>query len=194
MKDVLRAQIWKTIKGAKISESLFAEIGKKYGADKAATFRELLLNYQESYLFLGKSFNHELPKEYQINADEVASMLMYLAVKKIELLTDLESVEFKFLRNYAEALLSYIQLLDNRDKLGNARPGIKIEEYAEALDNAEVRLRTAEGFLIDSLEEAKIEIFFAAMEIFALFINYVSDEEKLKKTFDRTQAALKRQA
>lgn len=181
MKDVLRAQIWKTIKGAKISESLFAEIGKKYGADKAATFRELLLNYQESYLFLGKSFNHELPKEYQIDADEVASMLMYLAVKKIELLTDLESVEFKFLRNYAEALLSYIQLLDNRDKLGNARPGIKIEEYAEALDNAEVRLRTAEGFLIDSLEEAKIEIFFAAMEIFALFINYVFEEESLNK-------------
>lgn len=194
MKDVLRAEIWKAINGAKISDSLFAEIEKKYGINKAAALKKLLLSQKDSYLFLGKSFDREIPKKYHLDADDVAVMSMFAAVKKVELLTGLKSMEFTFLKNYAEALLSYIQVLDNRDKLGNAKPSVKIEEYAEAFFNAEVRLRTAEGFLVDSLKEAKTEVVIAAMEIFALFINYVFDEDKLKCVFDKTQAALKNPA
>lgn len=194
MKDVLRAEIWKAINGAKISDSLFAEIEKKYGIDKAAALKKLLHSQKDSYLFLGKSFDREIPKKYHLDADDVALMSMFAAIKKVELLTGLESTEFTPLKDYAKALLYNIQILDNRDKLGNTRQGIKVEEYAEALDNADVRLRIAEGFLVDSLDQAKTEVVIAAMEIFALFIDYVFDEERLKKVFDKTQAALKRQA
>lgn len=194
MKDVLRAEIWKAINGAKISDSLFVEIEKKYGIDKAAALKKLLHSQKDSYLFLGKSFDREIPEKYHLDADDVALMSMFAAIKKVELLTGLEGTEFTPLKDYAKALLYNIQILDNRDKLGNTRQGIKVEEYAEALDNAEVRLRIAEGFLVDSLDQAKTEVVIAAMEIFALFIDYVFDEERLKKVFDKTQAALKRQA
>lgn len=190
MRNLLRAEIWKTLKGAKISQELSVEIVKEYGTEKAAAIKTLLSGHEDSYLFLGKSFDRRIIEKYNLDADEAASMAMFVAVKKIELLTNLKDDKFRLLKGYAAALLDTIRLFDSRDKYSGGELSTDVGRYVEKLDNAEVRLRTNEGFLLDSLEDCEDEIVFTAMEVFALFICYVNDVEQLRRLFDKRRASL----
>lgn len=190
MRNLLRAEIWKTLNGAKISQELSVEIIKEYGTEKAEAIKTLLSGHEDSYLFLGKSFDRRIIEKYNLDADEAASMAMFVAVKKIELLTNLEDDKFRLLRDYAAALLDTIRLFDSRDKYSGGELRTDVGQYVEKLDNAEVRLRTNEGFLLDFLEDCEDEIVFAAMEAFALFICYVSNVEQLRRLFDKRRASL----
>ena len=190
MRNLLRAEIWKTLNGAKISQELSAEIIREYGAEKAEAIKTLLSGHQDSYLFLGKSFDRKITEKYNLDADEAAAMAMFVAVKKIELLTNLKDDKFRLLKDYAAALLDIIRLFDSRDKYSDGELGTDVAQYVERLDNAEVRLRTSEGFLLDSLDDGEDEIVFAAMEVFALFICYVSNVEQLKRLFDKRREPL----
>lgn len=82
MRNLLRAEIWKTLNGAKISQELSAEIIRKYGAEKAEAIKTLLSGHQVHICFWESLLTAKLPKNIILTLMKLLQWQCLLPLKK----------------------------------------------------------------------------------------------------------------